>query len=190
MTLHIKTEADVPLSDIEIEATGFMPTLEAAANTARLLADAGLDIEVKDEDVDAAAAIARQAARDPTQLQTQGAKQALTKKTPAALLLTEQILNEYGHQVVKEASQLRHLVVNKLVQETENPDARIRMRALELLGKVSDVGLFTEKQEITVTHQTSDDLRERLRRKLEKMRDITPPTEPEDAEIVEDDKNE
>jgi hypothetical protein len=43
------------------------------------------------------------------------------------------------------------------------------VKALELLGKVSDVGLFTEKQEITVTHQTTDDLRARLRRKLEKL---------------------
>lgn len=66
------------------------------------------------------------------------------------------------------------MVVNKLIQETENPDARIRVKALELLGKVSDVGLFTEKQEITITHQTSDDLRDRLRRKLQKMVDVTP----------------
>jgi hypothetical protein len=66
------------------------------------------------------------------------------------------------------------MVVNKLIVETENPDARIRVKALELLGKVSDVGLFTEKQEITITHQTSDDLRDRLRRKLQKMVDVTP----------------
>ena len=37
------------------------------------------------------------------------------------------------------------MVTNKLVLESENPDPRIRMRALELLGKISDVGLFSEK---------------------------------------------
>ena len=58
----------------------------------------------------------------------------------------------------------------------------IRVKALELLGKVSDVGLFSEKQEITITHQTSDDLRARLRRKLEKMIDVTPT---EDADFYE-----
>jgi len=57
--------------------------------------------------------------------------------------------------------------VNKLVLETENPDARIRIRALELLGKMTDVGLFTERKEITVTHQNADELREKLREKLE-----------------------
>lgn len=190
MTLHIHTEADVPLNDEEIEGEGFMSTLEAAANTAKLLQSAGLDITYDEEDLDDAAQTARQAARAPQTLQTQAAKQALTRKTPAALLLTERILNEYGHKVVQEAAQVRHMVVNKLVQETENPDARIRIKALELLGKVSDVGLFTEKQEITVTHQTSDDLRERLRRKLEKLRDITPLAEPEDAEVIEGDIDE
>ena len=77
---------------------------------------------------------------------------------------------------------IRHLVTNKLVLETENPDAKIRLRALELLGKVSDVGLFAEKSEITVTHQSSDDLRARLRGKLEK---IVNPEEIEDAVVLE-----
>lgn len=169
----------------ELEETdaGYMATLEAAANTARLLESAGLDIEFGDEDMDEAAAVARQAARAPHVLQQKSSIKALTKKTPAALLLTERILQEFGHQVVEEATQVRHMVVNKLIQETENPDARIRVKALELLGKVSDVGLFTEKQEITITHQTSDDLRARLKRKLEKLIDVTPI---EDADVAEE----
>ena len=43
------------------------------------------------------------------------------------------------------------------------------MRALELLGKISDVGLFSEKSEVTITHQSTDDLRDKLRGKLEKL---------------------
>lgn len=179
--MQLKIEEDAPTAAGESQE-GFMATLEAAANTARLLESAGLDISFGDEDLDDAATTARQAARNPSALQTRPTIKALTKKTPAALLLTEKILKDYGHKIVEEASQVRHMVVNKLVQETENPDARIRIKALELLGKVSDVGLFTEKQEITVTHQTSDDLRARLRRKLEKMIDITP-LEATDAEV-------
>jgi hypothetical protein len=64
---------------------------------------------------------------------------------------------------------VRHLVTNKLILETENPDPRVRIRALELLGKISDVGLFSEKSEVTVTHQSTDDLKAKLRRKLEKL---------------------
>jgi hypothetical protein len=186
MTLHLTSEADVPLQDDEIDDLGYLSTLEAAANTARLLQEAGLDIGFGDDDIDDAAETARQAARNPTALTTKSAKQAILKKTPASLLLTERILEQYGHQIVQEAAQVRHMVVNKLIQETENPDAKVRIRALELLGKVSDVGLFTEKQEITVTHQTSADLRERLRKKLQKLKDVTPENDLEEAEIVEE----
>ena len=40
---------------------------------------------------------------------------------------------------------------------------------MELLGKISDVGLFAEKSEVTITHQSMDDLRDKLRGKLEKL---------------------
>ena len=45
----------------------------------------------------------------------------------------------------------------------------MRIRALELLGKVSDVGLFAEKSEVTITHQSTDDLRTKLREKLQML---------------------
>jgi hypothetical protein len=76
-------------------------------------------------------------------------------------------------------------VTNKLIEETENPDPRVRIRALELLGKISDVGLFTEKTEVTITHRTTDELRESLRSKLAKL--VNPADEAEDAIIIDDD---
>ena len=103
--------------------------------------------------------------------------------TPATLLMTDRILKDFGHSVVKSATQVRHLVTNKLIEETENPDPRIRIRALELLGKVSDVGLFAEKSEVTITHQTTDDLKEKLREKLTRL--VNPEPEIEDAIVVE-----
>ena len=53
---------------------------------------------------------------------------------------------------------------------------------MELLGKISDVGLFAEKSEVTVTHQSTDDLRAKLRSKLEKL---VEPVEIEDAVVIE-----
>ena len=84
-------------------------------------------------------------------------------------MLTNNILQEFGHSVAESATQIRYLVTNKLLLESENGDPRIRIRALELLGKISDVGLFAEKTEVTVTHQSTDDLRNKLRGKLEKL---------------------
>jgi hypothetical protein len=60
----------------------------------------------------------------------------------------------------------------------------VRIRALELLGKISDVGLFTEKTEVTITHRTTDELRESLRSKLAKL--VNPADEAEDAIIIDD----
>ena len=57
------------------------------------------------------------------------------------------------------------------------------MRALELLGKISDVSLFAEKSEVTVTHQSTDDLRNKLRGKLEKL--ITSDEEVVEGEYIE-----
>ena len=43
---------------------------------------------------------------------------------------------------------------------------------MELLGKITDVGLFTEKTEVTITHQSTDDLRKKLRDKFNRLLDI------------------
>jgi Fe2+ or Zn2+ uptake regulation protein len=56
---------------------------------------------------------------------------------------------------------------------------------LELLGKISDVGLFTEKSEVTITHQTTDDIKERLRAKLAKI--TNPEPDVADAVVLNDD---
>jgi hypothetical protein len=53
---------------------------------------------------------------------------------------------------------------------------------LELLGKISDVGLFAEKTEVTITHQTTDDIKERLRAKLTKL--VNPEDDVEDAVVI------
>jgi len=108
--------------------------------------------------------------------------------TPAALRALDAQLKKFSHNRVEDATQVRNYVTNKLLEESENPDPRIRIKALELLGKISDVGLFAEKREVTVTHQTNDELRDALRQKLSRLVDVTPSTaalpDIEDAEVI------
>lgn len=94
------------------------------------------------------------------------------------------LLQEYDHVVVKSAAQLRTYVTNKLVFESANPDARIRLRALEMLGKISDVGLFTDKSEVTLRHRPTEELEQLLRERLTKVieGDFSEPT-PETPQI-------
>jgi hypothetical protein len=144
MTIKIEPEIGVPLFDDD-PAVDLTVRAQAARTTALELAEHGLELKPNKEDED------------------------VSTLTPASLVLTGNILTEFGASVVESAVTVRHLVTNKLILETENPDPRVRIRALELLGKISDVGLFSEKSEVTVTHQSTDDLKAKLRRKLEKL---------------------
>jgi len=89
--------------------------------------------------------------------------------TPGGAYFVRSILQEYDMQVVHEAKTLRHYVTNKLIVESDNMDARIRMKALELLGKISDVGLFSERTEVTVTNKSTSELEDVLKSKLKKL---------------------
>jgi hypothetical protein len=143
---------------------------EAACNTAKLLGEHGLDVEPNDLDKDTASILVESYATNPEKTSKKVSVARTTTLTPASLVQTSAILTEFGQLVATRAAEIRNTVVNKLILETENPDARVRIRALENLGKMTEVGLFTERKEITVTHQNADDLRAKLREKLEVLK--------------------
>tara|TARA_R100000234_G_scaffold35_1_gene21 strand:- start:190 stop:801 length:612 start_codon:yes stop_codon:yes gene_type:complete len=180
MTMLLKPEIGIPLED-GVTNMDLKERAEAACNTALELSEHGLDIEPTSEDEEVAAKLAVAYADDPEKTSKTVSNAKAAKITPPALVLTDTILKQFGHSVAESAVQIRHLVTNKLLIESENQDPRIRMRALELLGKISDVGLFAEKSEVTVTHQSTEDLREKLRSKLTKIIEIE---EVEDAEYT------
>tara|TARA_R100001369_G_scaffold12139_1_gene26035 strand:- start:7600 stop:8202 length:603 start_codon:yes stop_codon:yes gene_type:complete len=168
MVLHIKPEVGVEITESD-SYMDLKDRAEAASNTAVQLAEHGLPIELTLEDQDHAAKLVAAYAEDPEKTSKKVTTKRATSLTPASLILTDSILKEFGQSVVENSIHIRHLVTNKLLLESENADPRIRLRALELLGKISDVGLFAEKSEITITHQSTDDLRGKLRGKLEKL---------------------
>lgn len=140
---------------------------QAACAAATLLSKSGY----KDEpDIELTQALAQTTLRAVVNGNPVPAEQvAAALDTPEGCLYVETILHAYDLEVVKDAKRLRHYVTNRLIMETENPDARIRMRALELLGKISDVGLFTERTEITINNRSTVELENSLRDKLRKL---------------------
>lgn len=142
---------------------------EAACRSALLLEKHGLDLEPTAADKETAAALTAAYAQDPQKTSTMVSNVRASALTAPSLLNIRDYLDEYGKAVVTHAVEMRHLVTNRLLEESRNPDPRIRIRALELLGKHSDVGLFSEKQEVTITHQTTDELKEKLRAKLQRL---------------------
>ena len=168
MSILVEPELGVAIPE-ELPPMDLKKRTDAAAETAKELADHGVNLEPTKEDEDIAARLVTAYADDPENTSKKVTTKRAATLTPASLVLTNNILQEFGHSVVESALQVRHLVTNKLIDETENPDPRVRIRALELLGKISDVGLFAEKSEVTITHQSTDDLRARLREKLQKL---------------------
>jgi len=181
MTLVIEPELGVPLSP-DIPFIDLKERAKYAGNTVKKLAEHGLDIKPTKEDKDVAAKLTLAYAEDPEKISKKVTDKKIAALTPASLLMTNSILQEFGQSVVDSAVQIRHMVTNKLVLETDNPDPRVRIRALELLGKISDVGLFAEKSEVTITHQSTDDLRDKLRSKLAKL--INPVEDMDGAIII------
>ena len=177
MTIRIEPELGIAL-DSSSPPQDLRERVKAAANTAKELEDHGLDLEPNKEDKDVTAKISAVYSGDPEGTSRKITNKKLSTLRPASLVLADNVLQEFGRSVVENSMQIRHLVTNKLLLETDNPDPRVRIRALELLGKISDVGLFAEKSEVTVTHQSTDDLREKLRMKLTKL------VNPEDAVVI------
>jgi len=88
--------------------------------------------------------------------------------------------------LINSAVRIREFTKNKLLLEAENPDGRIRIRALELLGKMKDVGLFTDRIEITHKTKTDDELNAELSLKIERYMGTVEQEEPEDVEEVQE----
>ena len=181
MTLVLEPEIGVPFSP-DMSYMDLRVRAEAACATISELCEHGLEVDPSQEDRDVAAALVTSYAEDAEKTSKKVTNRRAAALTPASLVLTGNIIKEFGQAVVESSLHIRHMVTNKLILETENPDPRVRIRALELLGKISDVGLFAEKAEVTVTHQTTDDLREKLRMKLMKL--VNPEEEAEDADII------
>lgn len=104
----------------------------------------------------------------------------LQLKTPAAVRHITGMLTAYDWEFVQMAKELRGYTVAKLFEETQSPNANIRLKALGLLGKVTEVGLFTDKIEVKKTDLTDEEIDKKLKDKLAKFMNVT------DAEPIED----
>ena len=60
-------------------------------------------------------------------------------------------------------------VVNKLLEESVSPKDSNRMRALELLGKAAE--LFTDKSEVTIKHESTEELEKKIQQRLDTILD-------------------
>tara|TARA_R110002012_G_scaffold248369_2_gene424636 strand:+ start:70 stop:627 length:558 start_codon:yes stop_codon:yes gene_type:complete len=169
MTLALIPEIGIEIPD-NVSYTDLCDRAQAACETITELEDHGLLISPSDQDNNVASTLLASYAQDVEKTSKAVSHARTSTMTPASLVQTNAILKEFGQLVAEHAAEIRNLVVNKLILETESKKDSTRMQALISLGKMTDVGLFTDRKEITVTHQNPTELKEKLRAKLEVLK--------------------
>jgi len=168
MPIIIEPESGIPLPfDTQPdEVLEWRDKAKLAVASIRQLVEMGASLEVKQEDRETA----RNALADDKTVK-------ITEKNAGTLVHLEAILSEYDKEILNVATRLRSFVTNKLLMETVDADPKVRLKALELLGKVNTVGLFSERIDINVTHRTVEQIDQELEQLFEKYLG--------DAEVVE-----
>ena len=176
--LQVEPDLFIPFPEDNPTLANFRERAEAACKTADLLE---LDVNPTEEDLLVAETVAYSVAQDEDQVNKKLTSKKASQLKPATYYQVNSILKEFSTKVVENATQIRLLVTNKLLLESNNDDPKIRIRALELLGKITDVGLFTEKSEVTINHRSNQELMDSLRAKIHKL---MAPTEVEDVKTI------
>lgn len=162
------TEIVPPLERVPIEPLPHISERErvhAAAQTAVSLMQLGDEFEITPEDEDIARSIFT-SGRAVTRTEMQ---------MPGVVVKLNALLDEYDYALIKDADRIRNYVINRLLEESTDP--KKSLRALELLGKVAAVDVFVERKEVMLTHQTTQDIENRLKDSLAILLDV------EDAQI-------
>lgn len=135
-----------------------------AGDTALLLHEMGMPLEMDPNDQAKAEELFRQAGKV---LPVRKVNKELMKGGVAATLRT--IISKYDSPVFADIVQARQFITAKLVELATCGDTKIEIKALELLGKHSDIGVFTERSEITITHKNSADLEAEIKERIKRL---------------------
>ena len=145
-----------PFDTTPEELKGFREKAEALLNTVEELESHGLEVEVTDSDrLESHMAVST------------GQLPPAKDITPGAVKHVNAILSEFDREVLDVHRRLRNYVTNKLIIDSSDTDARTRLKALEMLGKISGVGLFSDRIDVNVTHRTIKDIEDELKKTLE-----------------------
>ena len=154
---------------LPIEKSAPVDTIDAQVKTAEWLKTMGLDDEEIETRADAQAARQSFASlvTGQSMANTQAALTQLT--TPAAVQHLVGMLTAYDWQFMEQAKELRGYAVAKILEETKHPDAKVRLKALDMLGKVTEVALFTERVTVKKEEVSDLELEQRIKDKLNRF---------------------
>jgi hypothetical protein len=80
-----------------------------------------------------------------------------------------QFLRAYGQQLALDVNQVRAAITFKLMELANYGDPKVELKALELLGKHSDISLFTSKSEITINYKNPEELENAIKERVKRL---------------------
>ena len=154
----------VPYDTTAEKTETLLDEMAVAGNTAELQVELGAPLDLSEKDAakekELLAAVAK--AKKPSNL-----------KEPNTAFAAAAFLRSYGQQLAMDAAQARAAITNKLMEIANCGDPRYELKALELLGKHSDIGIFTERSEITVNYKDPDDLEKAIKERVKRLLNAT-----------------
>jgi len=188
MTVHLTPDKTVPFpASLAPEAGGTLfENMQIASNTAEVLKGLGAHVEddpeaqLKADNLSTVFSEWPRRKYEEAMFPRRGGGRPRKDPTPPSpppammysLPVAERIgtmLREYNNPIVADAAELRLVITNKLLDLASCGDPKIEIKATEMLGKISDVGLFSEKTEITVTYNSVADIDNAIKDKARKM---------------------
>lgn len=165
------TAYPVPYNTDPDEPETFMDEMAIAANTAETLEALGAPLEVDPTTYDREKALIEAVAKR---------QQAAPLKNYSTALAASGFLKTYGQNLAFDVHQVRAALTNKLLEIANCGETKYELKALELLGKHSDISLFTERSEITINYNSPDALEAAIKERVKRLLnadiiDVTPP---------------
>lgn len=154
-------EHPVPFDTGDEELDNFADRLASVANTAELLEELGAPVEATKGSLTEEAALLDKAI----------AEQKITplKSSLPAALGASAFLKAYGQSRALDVDAVRAALTNKLLEIADCGETKYELKAIELLGKHSDIGLFTERSEVTVNYNNPESLEKAIKERVKRL---------------------
>ena len=78
-------------------------------------------------------------------------------------------LRAYGQSRAFDANEIRAALTNKLLEIADCGEIKFELKAIEMLGKHSDIGLFTDRSEITINYNSPEALEKAIRERVKRL---------------------
>jgi hypothetical protein len=169
-------EHPVPYDTANETTETLQDKVAVAANTADLLEGLGAEVNISEGDT----------AREKELLDAVKKGKNLTNFNTA--IGASAFIKTYGAQLAMDAAAARAAITNKLMELANCGEPRFELKALELLGKHSDIGIFTERSEVTIKYEDPAELEKQIKERVKRLLnanvvDVTPMGESLDAEL-------